>query len=400
MRRWMSMFLVCLLIFGTFTACTTEKSEKIEFLVWGPAEDISEGAWLWEMCEKFNDEHPEWDITFQFETCGEGDAGNNVSKDPAEAGDVYCMASDQIGALVAANALSKLGGQTAEKVKRNPANIVSSVTYNGDIYGVPYSNNTWMMFYNKSIFSEDEVKSLDSMLEKGKVAFPLTTAWYLSSFYVANGGQLFGETGTDAAAGINFGGENGRKVTAYLVDMVKHPNFVNDTSGAGLDGLMNGTIGAMFTGSWDAAKIQNALGDDFGVQQLPTVNIGGQAKQLKSFAGSKCIGVNPNCQHPEVAVALANFLGSDASQRRHYELRNIIPCSPAVLESVKEDAVAVAEAKTIADTSIVQPLIPEMSNYWGPAETMGNAIYNGDVTAENAAAETEKFNRSLNDSGL
>lgn len=401
MKKIIALLLACLMIVGMFAGCGSSK--KIELLVWGPSEDIADGAWLRQMCDKFNEAHPEWDITFTFETCGEGDAGTNVSKDPTVAGDVYCLASDQIGTLVAANALSKLGGDTADNVKKNnSANIVNSVTYNGEIYAVPYTNNTWMMFYNKSIFTEDDIKSLDTMLEKGKVAFPLTTAWYFSSFYVAGGGQLFGADGSDADSGITFGGENGTAVTEYLVNLVGNANFVNDANGTGMSGLLDGTIGAMFTGSWDAAKIQKELGDNFGVVSLPTVNINGEARQLKSFAGSKGVGVNPNSKNPEVAVALANFLGSDDAQLAHYEMRNVIPCSVSLQsnDTIKQDAVAVAEAATIANTSVVQPLIPEMGNYWGPAETMGNAIYNGEVTLDNAATETEKFNDSLNDQGL
>ena len=401
MKKIIALLLACLMIVGMFAGCSGSK--KIELLVWGPAEDIAEGAWLRQMCEKFDEAHDEWEIEFKFETCGEGDSGTMVTKDPTVAGDIYCLASDQIGSLVAANALSKLGGETAENVKKNNAtSIVNSVTYNDSIYAVPYTNNTWMMFYNKSIFTEEDVKSLDTMLAKGKVSFPVTTGWYFSSFYVANGGELFGANGADAAAGITFGGENGTAVTEYLVNLVNNPNFVNDASGAGYDGLANGTVGAMFTGSWDAAKIQKALGENFGVTSLPTITINGEAKQLKSFAGSKGVGVNPNCKNPEVAVALANFLGSDEAQLAHYELRNVIPCSVALQanETIKADAVAVAEAATIANTSVVQPLIPEMGNYWGPAETMGNAIYNGEVTLDNAAAETEKFNNSLNNSGL
>ena len=32
------------------------------------------------------------------------------------------------------------------------------------------------MYYDKRVFSEDDVKSLDTMLTKGKVSFPLITA--------------------------------------------------------------------------------------------------------------------------------------------------------------------------------------------------------------------------------
>ena len=38
------------------------------------------------------------------------------------------------------------------------------------------------MYYDKSKFTDSDVKSLDKMLEKNKVAFNITEGWYMSSF--------------------------------------------------------------------------------------------------------------------------------------------------------------------------------------------------------------------------
>lgn len=102
----------------------------------------------------------------------------------------------------------------------NSQEIVDSVSIDGAVYGVPFTTNTWFMYYDKSVFSDDDVKSLDTMLEKGKVSFKLTDSWYIASFYVANGCTLFGEDGTDEAAGVDFSGDKGTQVTDYLVDLV------------------------------------------------------------------------------------------------------------------------------------------------------------------------------------
>jgi hypothetical protein len=50
--------------------------------------------------------------------------------------------------------------------------------------------------------------------------------------------------------------------------------------------------------------------ENVGIAALPTVKINGSDKQMMSFAGSKAIAANPNCKYPEVAVALAAYLGS------------------------------------------------------------------------------------------
>lgn len=381
---------------------TSESAEPVDvkLTVMGPSEDQddAQGAWLKTECEAFNEEHPEWNITFDYVTCSESDAKDTVLQDPASAADVYMFANDQIADLVDAGALTKLGGDAAEYVKSsNPEAMAATVTYNGDIYGVPYTPNTWFMYYDKRVFSEDDVKSLDTMLEKGKVAFPLTNSWYDAAFYLANGCTLFGD-GTDNDAGINFGGDNGKAVTDYLVDLVANKNFVNDESGVGISGMTDGSIAAMFSGSWDYKALHDALGDDLGIAAMPTAKIGGSDKQLLSFAGSKAIGVNPNCEYPQVAVALALYLGNEESQQSHYEARSIVPCNTNLLESdtVKNDALVTAQNDTFNNTSMIQPFVPKMSNFWTPAENFGKALLNGEVTHDNAAEQTEAFNTSLN----
>ncbi len=386
------------------TVATEEEEITATIKVWSPSEDQSaeNGNWLGTMCDAFNEAHPNWNLTFEYGVCAEGDAKTQVGQDPTAAADVYMFANDQLTDLIAANGIAKLGGETESYVKEtNSQAIVDSVTVDGAVYGVPFTTNTWFMYYDKSAFTEDEVKNLDTMLAKDKVSFPLNNSWYIASFYVANGCTLFGD-GTDEAAGINFGGENGAAVTTYLANMVANPNFVNDKDGSGLAGLRDGSVKAMFSGSWDYAAVKEALGDNFGVTVLPSITINGEAKQMKSFAGSKAIGVNPNSQYPQVAVALAKFLGSAEAQQSHYDLRSIVPCNTELLaqEAVQADALVVAQNATFDTTSILQPFVSKMGNYWTPAENFGNSLLNGEVTADNAAEMTESFNTSLNTSAV
>lgn len=90
------------------------------------------------MCDQFNSEHPDWDLTFEYGVCSEQDAGKIVSQDPENSGDVYIFANDQLQTLVDANAIAKLGGETADYVKKtNSDAIVDSVSVDGAVYGVP-----------------------------------------------------------------------------------------------------------------------------------------------------------------------------------------------------------------------------------------------------------------------
>ncbi|MBD5463504.1 MAG: extracellular solute-binding protein [Lachnospiraceae bacterium] len=377
-------------------ADTEEEAITATITVWGPSEDQSAdaGNWLPTMCEQFAAQHPNWDLTFEYGVCAEGDAKATVTQDVEGAADVYMLANDNIPDLVAANGIAELGGSYLEAVtSANADSIVASVTYNDSVWAFPFTSNTWFMYYDKSVFTEDDIKSLDTMLEKGKVSFPLSNSWYIQAFYVANGGTIFGD-GTDEAAGINFGGESGAAATDYLVDLVANANFINDQDGAGIAGLRDGSINAIFSGTWDAASVQEALGDNMGVAALPTANIGGAAGQLKSFMGSKAIGVNPNCENMEVAMALAAYLASEEAQLAHYELRNVLPSNVNI--SLADDAIATAVTKVMTDTSIMQPVVTAMGNYWSPAENMGKALVAGEITHDNAAEKTEEMNTAMN----
>ena len=384
---------------------SSDEEEEItcDLTVWSPAEDQAEdqGNWLPTMCEQFAAQHPNWHINFNYGVCPEGDAKANVTQDVDAAADVYMFANDNITDLVSNNALAKLGGSALEAVQStNSQAIIDSVSIDGSVYGFPFTTNTWYMFYDKSVFSDDDIKSLDTMLEKGKVAFPLSNSWYIAAFYVANGGTMFGDDQMDESAGIDFSGDKGTQVTDYLVDLVANPNFVNDADGAGIAGLRDGSIKAMFSGSWDAASVKEALGDNMGVAALPTAKINGNDVQLKSFAGSKAIGVNPKCENQQVAIALAQYLASAEAQQAHYDDRGVVPCNTDLLaqDATQSDAVVTAQNDTFDKTSITQPFVAAMSNYWTPAENMGKALVNGEVTHDNAADQTAKLNTAMNTS--
>ena len=389
---------------GSTTSTNAEVEPKdVALTVWAPSEDQSEesGNWLTTMCNQFNELHPEWNITFTYGVCAEGDAKATVTQDVEAAADVYMFANDNLTDLIASKGIAKLGGSTLEYVQNNMSqSLVDSVTVDGSVYGVPFTTNTWFMYYNKSVLTEEDVKSLETMLSKGKVAFPLSNSWYISAFYAANGCTLFGD-GTDEAAGIDFSGDKATAVTNYLVDLVANPNFVNDGAGEGLAGLADGSVVAMFSGSWDYKNVVEAIGaENVGAAQLPTINIDGEDKSLKAFFGSKAIGVNPNCDNMEVAVALAAYLGGEEAQKAHYEMRNILPTNTAVLAdpAIASDVVAIASDACIANTSIMQPYCAAMGNYWSPAENFGKALVAKEVTHDNAKEMTEKLNTSLNTS--
>ena len=421
MKKIIALLLAAMMVVGMFAACgntnapaeteapTAQETEapaqaevtEITLKVWAPQEDqVNENSWLIQVQKQFEAAHPEYKITWQNGVCPEGDAATMVTADPAAAADVYMFANDQLGTLLQAGALAKLGGSYLEQVKTDvSATYVNTVTStDGNVYGFPVAPNTWFMYYNKALVGDADLTSMESILEKGIVAFELKNSWYLPAFFFAAGGTLFGDTGADAAAGVNFGGEIGLNATNAVLDLLANPNFKVDGDGFGNAGLKDGTVVAYFSGSWDYQGLYDALGEDLGAVAAPTVMMDGAPAQLKAYAGSKAVGVNPNAKNMKAAMQFAAFLASSDSQLLRFQLRNITPAVTALAENadVAASIVAVAESNTMAYTSVAQPTIAEMNPVWGPVGTFGTNLADGAVTADNVQESVDALDAQLN----
>ncbi len=406
-KRAAALCMTAVLAVTGFAGCSrgsAEDREQVRLMVWSPSEDQSKdsGEWLQNTCEDFADLHPEWDITFVYGVADEATAATQVAQDPEASADVFMYANDTLTVMTDANALAKFGGKYREEIEAtNSEEVLSSLIKEDNLYGVPFTTNTWFMYYDKSVFSEEDIKNLDIMLEKGTVAFPFINSWYLPAFYIGNGCTLFGD-GTQEDKGVDFGGENAVEVTDYLVDLAANPNFKIDADGSGLAGLRDGSISAIFSGSWDANAVREALGENMGVAALPMYTLNGEEKQMMSYAGSKAIGVNPYSKNMVPAVELAVYLGSAEAQLSHYKLRNVIPCNTELLKDaeIAEDPLVMAQNDTFNYTSILQPFVAKMNNCWVPVENMGKGIRNKSVTHENAKEQTEAMNEAMNSDGI
>ena len=390
---------------GVLSGCSGSGSgENVRLMVWSPSQDQAKdsGEWLQTCCNRFAELHPEWDITFVYGVVDETAAGTTVSQDTEASADVFMFTNDVLNNLIDAGAMAKFGGIYADEIKAtNSEALLASLTVDDYIYGVPFTTNTWFMYYDKRVFTEEDVKSLDAMLAKGVVSFPFTNSWYLPAFYFGNGCTLFGD-GTQEELGADFGGENAVEVTNYLIDLYQNPNFIVDADGSGLAGMRDGSVKAIFTGSWDAAALKEILGDNMGVAALPTYNLNGEEKQMYAYAGSKAIGVNVHSKYMVQAIQLAIYLGGAEAQQLHYDLRTVIPCNTELLAdpAIANDELVAAQNETFDRTSILQPFVASMTNCWTPVENLGKGIRSGTITHENAAEQTKAMNDAMNSDGI
>ena len=374
------------------------KAEDVTLKVWGPQE---EQELLAQMTASFAAAHPEYNIKFDFGVVSEGDAATELTKDPAAAADVFAFASDQTANLVNAGILYPITlNADAVKAANSDASIMAA-TVDGQLYAHPFTPNSWFMYYDKSKYTEDEVLSLETMMAKDlgagvyNFSVDINNGWYLSSFFFAGGSVLFGADGKDPNT-VTFNDANGVAVTNYLIDLVANPKFLDEDQGNVLAAFTAGTLGAACSGTWNAGAFKEALGDNYAATKLPTIKLDGKDKQLSNFADFKLIGVNSQTKHPIPAMQLAEYLANEENQKLRFEVRSIAPTNlklasdPVVLENA-----AVAALSLQTSFSTLQSSIPEMGNYWAPAEAFGNELISGAITKDNAQEKLDTFVDSI-----
>lgn len=350
---------------------------EITIKVWADNQDLE---WVTKMQENFVKDSKYANVKFENVAMGEGDAKAAVVQDVTAAGDVYMFANDQIGELVKAAGLTKLVGDYQKSLlDGNTQFMVDTVTYEGNQYGFPLTNNTYYLYYNKDVFTADDVKSLDAMIAKNKVHLPWSNAWTAPTLFLAVGGNIFGANGQDLSAGISFGGEAGLKAAKKMAELAYHENVV--MGDLDISKMINGEVHATISGSWVRGDLEKEFGDKLGVVMLPKINIDGTEYQMKALSGSKCVGVNPNTAKVEgkqaAATAFAAYLASEEAQLARFEMRGIIPAHKNLAnnEKVLADQVAKAEIENINNAGAIQPLLPEMNTYfWSPMGTFAGKV--------------------------
>jgi len=369
------------------TAAAAEAAAAL--VLWGSEDDQ---VMLKEMAASFVGEHPAY--TVEVRVTGADKAKDAAMADLDVAADVFQIPHDQLGALAEAGAVYP-NTLYADEISANdsPA-ALTAATYGGTIYGYPNAIETYFLYYDKSVFTEADVTSLDKMLEVASAAdktvgFDMGNNYFTASFWFANGCTLFGADGTDVA-GSTFSSPEGLAVAEYIATL-KDAGLQNIADGDATTAFASG-LAAQVTGSWKAGDYKTALGDNYGVAKLPTVNVGGAEKQMVSFSGVKLYVVKSSTQYPEAAMQLAAFLSSETNQLKAFNDRQNLPINmvAAADPAVTADPTVAAQVAQSA-FSIPMPSIPQMTNFWSDSSmAVTKEIYEGTATDFQATLDAWK----------
>ena len=378
---------------GVFTACRTggDNANAITITIWAAEGDAEFMRWAQ---EEFKRENPNKNYTFVMDYQGENDIATRILNDVENAADVFSFPNDQITKLVNGDALSRFGGEILEDALDDiDAKAMDSATVKKDgkdqVYGLPYTDNTFFLYYDKSVLSEEDVRSLDGILSKctaqKQFAMPFNDGWYSTSFYFGKDlgyNVTYDSDFAETKIECDFGNEIGERVTQSMWELAQDKRVKADANDSKITaGFNDGSIVAATTGIWNRTAIEKYLGDNFAVAKLPTYTFDkGKATeeqvQLVSFAGYKLLGVNNYSKQKAEAIKFARFCTEEESQIKRFELRGYLPTDEDAREDKRVQADVCARAITAQLAhSKSQKNVP--STLWVPMEGLGNAMITG-----------------------
>lgn len=383
---------------------TSDEVTDITLKVWCPSNQIDTGI-MDQQQKAFQAEHPEWNITWDVTAVGEDTAQESVLRDVEAAADVFFFANDQLPTLVNAGAIAQLGGSTAEMVNSTMAEaVINTAMSDGKLYAIPFTHNTFFMYYDKTLLDESQIKSIESIMAAStpdnayNFYFESAGGWKLGAWYYGAGLSVFGPSGSDLSAGCDWNNATGLAVTNYLIDLINNPKCAYDGEIAVSELIGDHRLGAWFDGAWNYDMYHDVLGDDLGLAVIPTFNPDGTDRQLLGFYGSKCIGVNAKSKNMAAAVAFAAFLGNEENQVLRYEKSAQIPTNMNAAESdaVKADAMATVLVDESNNCSVMQPVNDVFAaRYWTYAGAIPTEIRSGEINKDNAQAKLDTFVASM-----
>lgn len=419
-RKISAMVLTTLLVLGTITGCSgkgtmapvgdngitdgsqdtmqndeTQNSGVITLKVW--AEEAQHST-VQKMIDSFIEQYKgqaDFDITLEAQS--DSTTRDVLLGDVQNGADVFSFPDDQLSAMVAGGALAPV--PNVQEVKDEMvAEAVAAATAGDTLYAYPMTaDNGYFLYYNKDYFTEDDVKTLDSILavceENGKkFSMELNSGWYMYSFF-GNTGLTMNINDDDITNNCNWntvdGDIKGIDVAESIVNVISSPGFVSQSDGEWVSKAADGEVIAAISGVWNAVAVKNVWGDDYGACKLPTYTCDGKQIQMASFTGYKMIGVNYYSKNKDWAFKLAQWLTNEQNQTLRFVEQNQGPANKVAAAS--EEVAKVPAIAAVIEQSQYGVLQRIGNSYWDACTDFIDSLLAGDMTKAQLQEQLDKM---------
>lgn len=300
-----------------------------------------------------------------------------------EGPDVVVLASDMVGVAKDKNLISQIHFMQVENSQYLP-NSIASVTFDGELYSVPNTIETLILFYNKDLLKEppstlEEYVDLSKKLRK-KGKYGLLAKWELfyTTYALMHGyGAYIFRTDNDGTINLNSYGldTDGAVESLKVLRKMSKADLVYDCL-SGVDGynrmyelFSSKKAIAVINGPWAIEDYLKA-GINFGITTLPTLPNG---NPMAGFLGIKGYSISKWSTHKDLAEDFLRFINEHKYALLRYKESRQVPPIISVLQDpslANDELIQVIAQQSVH--AVNMPSIPEMSYVWS---VMDKAIW-------------------------
>lgn len=364
---------------GEFVA--DKEGKEINLTVWAPskAQDVFKAETA-KFAELFKDY---FNVNITVTKQEEGDVKGQVINDPSKAADVFSFASDQLQELADATALAPvIFGE--DVTATNIASAVNAATIDSKIWAYPETgDNSYFLAYDKRFVTEEDAKSLETLLAACKASgkkftFDSGNSYFACSYLYTGGVQTMGLEDDGITQKFNdYDLTEATNTVMAFANLFKSykGTFESVTTTGFADGVKTEptTVAAGVIGSWDVASVKQVLGENVGFAILPTINVNGTDKPMINMFGYKYLGVNNYSKAPYTAQLLAYYLAGEECQ---IDRAKNLEWGPSNLNAreipeVKDNASMVA---ILAQSENSMPQVGISATFWSAVDSFGKYV--------------------------
>lgn len=330
--------------------------------------DLNRAPILEEVAPEFTDEYG---VEVVIQQIGFGDIRDQfiIAGPAGEGPDIFIGAHDWIGELVASGLLSPI--DLGNNIDNFLPAAVDAFTYEGELYGMPYSAESVGFFRNPELVPEapetwDEVRQYsEELVASGAAPYGYVIQendpFHLFPLMTAFGGYVFGfEEGVGYdPQDVGIDSEGAIAALEWLDSMVEDGLTPDGLDYDSMHALFeSGEAAMMVTGPWAVERIE-ASGIPFEISEIPA----GPAGPAQPFLSVQGFMVSAFAEDPQLAqIFLNEFVATDDVMMALYEGEPRPPAWIPIVDQI-EDPYLSAFGESAAN-GLAMPAIPEMSAVW------------------------------------
>ena len=323
-----------------------------------------------------------------------------ISQVPTGKGpDIIVSPHDKLGAYVQNGVVAPI--QLGDSASKYAKVAIQAVTYNGNVYGLPYSIENIAMVRNTAL-APTAAKTFDDVIASGKAAvasgaakypfllgldpkqgdpyhlYPLQTSFGSSVFAQKSDGSYDGSKLTlGDPAGVKFA----TALKTWGAEGILNPNITGDIAATS---FAKGESPYFISGPWNIGAIKKA-GVKYAIDPLPTAG----PDAAKPFLGVNAFFLSAKSKNKVAATKfLVNYLGTDAVQKKLFEVGDRAPALTSAFNTIAATNSDVQAFGKVGLNGVPMPSIPQMASVWADWGSAELALIKGEgdpATVWNAA---------------